>query len=181
MVSQALRLTRLDVFHDLSHRLAGESVGGYFGDCLDALLGATSAKSAIAFALDDRLELVADRGLDTSHRPLSALLRGASTFAERCLATRKPSKSSDLRTDRDGVDDAAERIEKILRRQSRAIGPFESGAEVKRVDQPVTRDLPALRGGQVSRDSYTKGLEYLPYVVDRVTSGLSCRILPAMF
>jgi signal transduction histidine kinase/ActR/RegA family two-component response regulator len=108
MPSQALRLTRLDVFHDLSHRLAGESVGGYLGDCLDALLSATAATSAIAFALDERLELVADRGLDSSQRPLSALLRGASAFAERCLATRKPAKSPDLRLDRDGVDDAAE-------------------------------------------------------------------------
>jgi signal transduction histidine kinase/ActR/RegA family two-component response regulator len=108
MVSQALRLTRLDVIHDLSHRLAGESVGGYFGDCLDALLSGTGAKSAIAFIKDERLELVADRGLDGSRRPLSALLRGASTFAERCLATRKPAKSADLRTDRDGVDDAGE-------------------------------------------------------------------------
>jgi len=110
MVSQALRLTRLDVLHDLSHRLAGESVGGYFGDCLDALLSGTSAKSAIAFAMDERLELVADRGLDSSHRPLSAMLRGASTLAERCLATRKPVKSADLRSDRDGVDDAGEFI-----------------------------------------------------------------------
>lgn len=110
MVSQALRLTRLDVFHDLSHRLAGESVGGYFGDCLDALLSGTSAKSAIAFAVDERLELVADRGLDSSRRPLSAMLRGASTLAERCLATRKPVKSGDLRADRDGVDDAGEFI-----------------------------------------------------------------------
>jgi signal transduction histidine kinase/ActR/RegA family two-component response regulator len=108
MVSQALRLTRLDVFHDLSHRLAGESVGGYLGDCLDALLSGTGAKSAIAFAVDERLELVADRGLDASRRPLSALLRGASTFAERSLATRKPAKSADLRSDRDGVDDAGE-------------------------------------------------------------------------
>jgi signal transduction histidine kinase/ActR/RegA family two-component response regulator len=108
MASQALRLTRLDVFHDLSHRLAGESVGGYLGDCLDALLAGTDARSAIAFAAEDRLELVADRGLDASRRPLSALLRGASAFAERCLATRKPSKSADLRSDRDGVDDAAE-------------------------------------------------------------------------
>ncbi len=108
MVSQALRLTRLDVFHDLSHRLAGESVGGYFGDCLDALLSGTAAKAGIAFAADDRLELVADRGLDASHRSLSALLRGASAFAERCLATRKPVKAADLRADRDGVDDAGE-------------------------------------------------------------------------
>src|SRR3954469_19217792 len=108
MVSQVLRLTRLEVFHDLSQRLAGESVGGYFGDCLDAILTGTSAKSAIAFALDERLELVADRGLDASRRPLSALLRGASTFAERCLSTRKPAKSADLRGDRDGVDDAGE-------------------------------------------------------------------------
>src|SRR4051812_20372031 len=108
MVSQALRLTRLEVFHDLSHRLAGESAGGYLGDCLDALLNGTTAKSAIAFTVDERLELVADRGLDGSRRPLSALLRGASTFAERCLATRKPAKSPDLRVDRDGVDDAGE-------------------------------------------------------------------------
>jgi signal transduction histidine kinase/ActR/RegA family two-component response regulator len=108
MVSQALRLTRLDVFHDLSHRLAGESVGGYLGDCLDALITGTGARSAIAFAVEERLELVADRGLDASRRPLSALLRGASAFAERCLATRKPSKSADLRHDRDGVDDAGE-------------------------------------------------------------------------
>jgi signal transduction histidine kinase/ActR/RegA family two-component response regulator len=108
MVSQALRLTRLDVFHDLSHRLASESAGGYFGDCLDALLAGSAAKIAIAFAVDERLELVADRGLDSSHRPLSALLRGASTFADRCLATRKPAHSSDLRVDRDGVDDAGE-------------------------------------------------------------------------
>jgi signal transduction histidine kinase/ActR/RegA family two-component response regulator len=108
MASQALRLTRLDVFHELSQRLAGESVGGYLGDCLDALLRGTAAKSAIAFARDERLELVADRGLDASERPLAALLRGASAFAERCLATRKPVKSPDLRADRDGVDDAAE-------------------------------------------------------------------------
>lgn len=105
---QGLRLTRLEVFHDLSQQLAGESVGGYLGDCLDALLTGTGAKSAIAFALDERLELVADRGLDTSRRPLAALMRGASTFAERCLATRKPAKAADLRVDRDGVDDAGE-------------------------------------------------------------------------
>jgi signal transduction histidine kinase/CheY-like chemotaxis protein len=107
-VSQAVRLTRLEVFHDLSQRLAGESVGGYLSDCIDALVGGTAAKSAIAFAVDERLELVADRGLDASRRPLAALLRGATTFAERCLATRKPAKSADLRTDRDGVDDAGE-------------------------------------------------------------------------
>lgn len=108
MVQQALRLSRLDVLHDLSHRLAGESVGGYFGDCLDALLSATGARHAIAFTKDERLELIADRGLDGTSRPLSALLRGASTLAERCLATRKPAKSADLRHDRDGVDDAGE-------------------------------------------------------------------------
>lgn len=108
MVSQALRLTRLDVLHDLSQRLSGESVGGYFGECLDALLSGSSAKIGVAFALDERLELVADRGLDASRRPLSALLRGASTLAERCLSTRKPVKSADLRVDRDGVDDAGE-------------------------------------------------------------------------
>jgi len=107
-VSQAVRLIRLEVFHDLSQRLAGESVGGYLGDCLDALLSGTAAKSAIAFTVDERLELVADRGLDASRRPLSALLRGASAFAERSLATRKPAKSVDLRVDRDGVDDAGE-------------------------------------------------------------------------
>ena len=105
---QPVRLLRLDVFHDLSQRLAGESVGGYLGDCLDALLSATAAKSVIAFTAEERLELVADRGLDTSRRPLSALLRGAGNFAERCLATRKPVKSADLRVDRDGVDDAGE-------------------------------------------------------------------------
>lgn len=108
LVSQGLRLTRLEVFHALSQRLAGESVGGYLGDCLDALLTGTAAKGALAFSLDERLELVADRGLDASLRPLSALLRGASAFAERCLATRKPAKSADLRVDRDGVDDAGE-------------------------------------------------------------------------
>lgn len=108
MASPALRLIRLEVLHDLSHRLAGESVGGYFGDCLDALLSGSAAKGAIAFNVDGRLELVADRGLDGSSRSLSALLRGASTFAERCLATRKPAKSADLRVDRDGVDDAGE-------------------------------------------------------------------------
>jgi signal transduction histidine kinase/ActR/RegA family two-component response regulator len=96
------------VLHDLSQRLAGESVGGYFGECLDALSSGTSAKVGIAFTHDERLELVADRGLSASHRPLSALLRGASTLAERCLATRKPVKSVDLRADRDGVDDAGE-------------------------------------------------------------------------
>ncbi len=58
--------------------------------------------------MDQRLELVADRRFDTVRRPLSALLRGASTFAERALSTRKPAKSADLRTDRDGVDDAGE-------------------------------------------------------------------------
>jgi signal transduction histidine kinase/ActR/RegA family two-component response regulator len=78
------------------------------GDCLDALLSGTAAKSALAFTVDDRLELVADRGLDASRRPLTALLRGASAFAERALATRKPAKSIDLRVDRDGVDDAGE-------------------------------------------------------------------------
>jgi signal transduction histidine kinase/ActR/RegA family two-component response regulator len=107
-VSHAVRLTRLDVIHLLSQRLAGESVGGFMGECLDALLDGTSARSAIAFAMDDRLELVADRKLDGVRRPLAALLRGAGTFAERCLATRKPSKSADLRVDRDGVDDAGE-------------------------------------------------------------------------
>jgi signal transduction histidine kinase/ActR/RegA family two-component response regulator len=78
------------------------------GECLDALLEGTGARSAVAFAMDERLELVADRKLDGVRRPLAALLRGASTFAERCLATRKPSKSADLRSDRDGVDDAGE-------------------------------------------------------------------------
>lgn len=78
------------------------------GECLDALLEGTPARSGIAFAMDERLELVADRKLDGVSRPLAALLRGASTFAERCLATRKPSKSPDLRLDRDGVDDAGE-------------------------------------------------------------------------
>jgi signal transduction histidine kinase/ActR/RegA family two-component response regulator len=110
MVSQALRLTRLDVLHDLSHRLAGESVGGYFGECLDALLSGTTARAGLAFAHEGRLELVADRGLPASQRPLSALLRGAGAFAERCLATRKPVKSEDLRVDRDGVDDAGELV-----------------------------------------------------------------------
>jgi signal transduction histidine kinase/CheY-like chemotaxis protein len=107
-VSQAVRLTRLEVFHDLSQRLAGESAGGYLGECLDAILRGTGAKSALAFTIDGRLELVADRGLDSSRRPLGALLRGAGTFAERCLATRKPVQATDLRVDRDGVDDAGE-------------------------------------------------------------------------
>jgi signal transduction histidine kinase/ActR/RegA family two-component response regulator len=98
----------LEVINDLSQRLAGESVGGFMGECLDALLEGSGARSAIAFAMDERLELVADRKLDGFRRPLAALLRGASTFAERCLATRKPSKSADLRHDRDGVDDAGE-------------------------------------------------------------------------
>jgi len=107
---QGLRLKRLEVLHDLSQRLAGESVGGYLGDCLDAFLSGTGCKSGIAFARDERLELVADRGLDASRRPLAALLRGASAFADRCLATRKPAKAADLRVDRDGVDDAGELI-----------------------------------------------------------------------
>lgn len=107
-MSQALRLTRLEVLHDLAQRLAGESAGGYFGDCLDALLAGSSAKSAIAFAAEQRLELVADRRLDSVRRPLAPLLRGAGTFAERTLATRKPAKSADLRRDRDGADDAGE-------------------------------------------------------------------------
>jgi len=77
---------------------------------LDALLRGTGAKSAIAFAVDERLELVADRGLEASRRPLAALIRGASAFAERCLATRKPVRANDLRVDRDGVDDAGEFI-----------------------------------------------------------------------
>lgn len=80
------------------------------GECLDALLRGTGAKSAIAFAVDERLELVADRGLEASRRPLAALIRGASAFAERCLATRKPIRANDLRVDRDGVDDAGEFI-----------------------------------------------------------------------
>ena len=80
------------------------------GECLDALLRGTGAKSAIAFAVDERLELVADRGLEASRRPLAALIRGASAFAERCLATRKPVRANDLRVDRDGVDDAGEFI-----------------------------------------------------------------------
>jgi signal transduction histidine kinase/ActR/RegA family two-component response regulator len=108
LVSQALRLSRLEAIHDLSQRLAGESVGGFLGDCLDAFLEGSSARSAIAFAMDGRLELVADRKLDGSRRPLASLLRGASAFAERCLATRKPLKSANLRVDRDGVDDAGE-------------------------------------------------------------------------
>jgi signal transduction histidine kinase/ActR/RegA family two-component response regulator len=108
MVSQALRLIRLDVLHDLSQQLSGESVGGYFGECLDALLRGTAAKVGVVFSHDERLELVADRGLAAAQRPLSALLRGAGTLAERCLATRKPVRSEDLRADRDGVDDAGE-------------------------------------------------------------------------
>lgn len=107
-VSQALRLTRLEVVHQLAQRLAGESVGGFFGECLDAILSGSSATAAVAFAMDERLELVADRRLDAVTRPLSALLRGASAFAERALSTRKPAKSPDLRQDRDGVDDAGE-------------------------------------------------------------------------
>ena len=109
-MSQAVRLIRLEVFHDLSQRLAGELAGGYFGDCLDALRSGTAAKSAIAFSVDGRLELVAERGLDASRRPLPALLRAASAFAERALATRRPAKSVDLRVDRDGVDDAGELV-----------------------------------------------------------------------
>jgi signal transduction histidine kinase/ActR/RegA family two-component response regulator len=109
-VSQAVRLKRLEVFHDLSQRLAGELAGGYFGDCLDALRSGTAAKSAIAFSVDGRLELVAERGLDASRRPLATLLRAASAFAERALATRRPAKSVDLRVDRDGVDDAGELV-----------------------------------------------------------------------
>jgi len=90
-------------------RLASESSGGFFGDCLDSLLDACSAKSAVAFSAGGHLELIADRRLEAStHRPLTALLRGAATFAERCLVTRKPAKSADLRKDRDGVDDAGE-------------------------------------------------------------------------
>ena len=107
-MSQGLRLTRLEVIHQLAQRLACESVGGFFGDCLDALLAGSSAKSAIAFTRDERLELVADRRLDALRRPLAALLRGAEGFAERALSTRKPAKSADLRKDRDGVDDAGE-------------------------------------------------------------------------
>ncbi|HEY6077250.1 MAG TPA: GAF domain-containing protein, partial [Polyangiaceae bacterium] len=107
-MSPSVRSTRLQLIHDLAERLAGDPVGGFFGDCLDALLRGTSARSAVAFAADERLELVADRGLDSVRRPLSALLRGASAFAERALATRKPAKSADLHTDRDGVDDAGE-------------------------------------------------------------------------
>ena len=50
---------------------------------MDAALTGTSARSAVAFVMDQRLELVADRRLDAVRRPLAALLRGASTFAER--------------------------------------------------------------------------------------------------
>lgn len=107
-MSQGLRLTRLEVIGDLAQRLAGESVGDFMGECLDALLAGTFATSAIAFAMDGRLEPVADRRLDAARRPLTALLRGAETLAERCLATHKPFKSADLRVDRDGVDDAGE-------------------------------------------------------------------------
>jgi signal transduction histidine kinase/ActR/RegA family two-component response regulator len=107
-VSTPVRSSRPQLIHDLAQRLAGDQVGGFFGDCLDALLSGTSARSGIAFSSEGRLELVADRGLDSVRRPLAALLRGAGAFAERALATRKPAKSADLRSDRDGVDDAGE-------------------------------------------------------------------------
>ncbi len=107
-VTTSVRSLRPQLLHDLAQRLAGDQVGGFFGDCLDALLSGTSARSGIAFVSDSRLELVADRGLDSIRRPLAALLRGAGAFAERALATRKPAKSADLRVDRDGVDDAGE-------------------------------------------------------------------------
>lgn len=107
MVTQALRLTRLEILSQLSEQLAGES-GGFYGECLDALRQGTSAKAAVAFVKDTHLTLVADRGLDGLRRPRAALLRGAGAFAERCLSTRKPARSADLRQDRDGVDDAGE-------------------------------------------------------------------------
>lgn len=107
-MTQALHRNRLEVIHELSQRLAGEASGGYLGDCLDTLMAGTAARAAIAFSRDQRLELVSDRGLDGMHRPLSPLIRGATAFAERCLATRKPIRSPDLKQDRDGVDDAAE-------------------------------------------------------------------------
>lgn len=110
MVSQTLRLTRLDVFQDLSQRLASESDSGYVGDCLDALLGGTCARAGLAFTAGEGLKLTAERGLDGPERLSSPLLRGARAFAERCLATGKPAQSSDLRCDRDGVDDAFEFI-----------------------------------------------------------------------
>jgi signal transduction histidine kinase/ActR/RegA family two-component response regulator len=94
---------------DLATRLAGETAGGFLGECLDSLLDACPAKAAVAFASSDRLELVADRRLTGERdRPLAALLRAIAAFAERCLATRRPAKSADLRHDRDGVDDAGE-------------------------------------------------------------------------
>lgn len=105
---QGLRHTRLKVIGELTQRLAGESVGGFWGECLDAALAGTSAKAALAFELDGHLELVAERRLGAVERPLPPLLRGAEAFAGRSLATRKSYKSTDLRVDRDGVDDAGE-------------------------------------------------------------------------
>src|SRR4051812_35390449 len=104
-----LRLQRLEALHRLSERLAGESSGGLLGDSLDALLDSLRARAAAAFTLDPGLQSVAERGLGDRGGPeLVVLRRALATIAQRALSTRRSIVLGDLRSDREGNDDAGE-------------------------------------------------------------------------
>jgi signal transduction histidine kinase/ActR/RegA family two-component response regulator len=103
-----LRLQRLDALYSLSSRLAGDP-GGLLADALDALLESTKARGAAAFTLSSGLESIAERRLGDRGGPeLIVLRRALSTIAQRALSTRRLVLLSDFRSDREGIDDAAE-------------------------------------------------------------------------
>lgn len=108
-MSPALRLRRLDAISTLASRLSAESSGGVLGDCLDVLLDATPARSALAFGSDGSLSPHAERRLSLKPElDLTRLRNAIRSIAERSATARRVLQINDVRREIDNIPDVAE-------------------------------------------------------------------------
>jgi signal transduction histidine kinase/ActR/RegA family two-component response regulator len=108
-MSPALRLRRLDAIFTFASRLAAESSGGLLGDCLDVLLDATPARSALAFGSDGAVTPHAERRLSLKPElDLTRLRNAIRAIAERSATARRVLQINDVRREVDNIPDVAE-------------------------------------------------------------------------
>lgn len=108
-MSPALRLRRLDAIFSLASRLAAESSGGVLGDCLDVLLDATPARSALAYGADGAATPHAERRLSLKPElDLTRLRNAVRSIAERSATSRRVVQINDVRREVANIPDVAE-------------------------------------------------------------------------
>lgn len=108
-MSPALRLRRLDAIFSLASRLAAESSGGVLGDCLDVLLDATPARSALAYGADGTATPHAERRLSLKPElDLTRLRNAVRSIAEKSATSRRVVQINDVRREVANIPDVAE-------------------------------------------------------------------------